>query len=125
MLVTHDTSQSFSGVPLGVSSVPSDFAAQQAVSAPHGFPPAAVVVGRGKWLGLDDEDRNSTLVGGVMPISVVVLLASLLPVALLYWRLDPKAPVREGGHIAPPDGPGLGVSPDPEMLGAPILDLTG
>ena len=40
-------------------------------------------------------------------------------------RLDPKAPVREGGHIAPPYGPGLGVSPDPEMLGAPILDLTG
>ena len=40
-------------------------------------------------------------------------------------RLDPKAPVREGGHIAPPQGPGLGVSPDPEMLGAPILDLTG
>ena len=55
-----------------------------------------VVVGRGKWLGLDDEDRNSTLVGGVMPISVVVLLASLLPVALLYWRLDPKAPPTGG-----------------------------
>ena len=39
--------------------------------------------------------------------------------------LDPKAPVREGGHIAPPDGPGVGVIPDPEMPGAPILDLTG
>ena len=45
-----------------------------------------VVVGRGKWLGLDDEDRNSTLVGGVMPISVVVLRVAP-PVALLYWRL--------------------------------------
>ncbi|MEC8105840.1 MAG: enolase C-terminal domain-like protein, partial [Pseudomonadota bacterium] len=40
-------------------------------------------------------------------------------------RLDPKAQVRVGGLIAPPDGPGLGVSPHPEMLGAPILDLTG
>ena len=49
----------------------------------------------------------------------------LRSVGLCRARLDPKAPVREGGHIAPPQGPGLGVSPDPEMLGAPILDLTG
>ena len=40
-------------------------------------------------------------------------------------RLDPKAPVHDGGHIVPTGGPGLCVSPDPKMLGAPILDLTG
>ena len=34
-------------------------------------------------------------------------------------RLDPKAPVRRNGRIAPPDGPGLGVTPDPERLGQP------
>ena len=41
-----------------------------------------------------------------------------------FW-LDPKAPVREGGHIAPPQGSGLGVSPGPVAHGTPILDLTG
>lgn len=35
-------------------------------------------------------------------------------------RLDPAAPVRARGRIAPPDGHGLGVSPDPDALGAPV-----
>ena len=35
-------------------------------------------------------------------------------------RLDPTAPSRENGRIAPPEGPGLGVSPDPDILGAPV-----
>jgi L-alanine-DL-glutamate epimerase-like enolase superfamily enzyme len=34
-------------------------------------------------------------------------------------RLDPKAPTRKAGRIAPPEGPGLGVSPDPDLLGQP------
>ena len=38
-------------------------------------------------------------------------------------RLDPSAPARSGGVIAPPDGPGLGVSPDMALLGAPVLEL--
>ena len=39
-------------------------------------------------------------------------------------RLDPAAPVRADGRIAPPEGVGLGVSPDVVALGAPaaILD---
>ena len=39
-------------------------------------------------------------------------------------RLAPDGPARKGGRIAPPDGIGLGVSPDREYLGAPdvILD---
>ncbi|MDX8457047.1 enolase C-terminal domain-like protein [Mesorhizobium sp. VK9D] len=34
-------------------------------------------------------------------------------------RLDPYAPARSGGRIAPPAGPGIGVNPDPEALGQP------
>ncbi|MEM8819762.1 MAG: mandelate racemase/muconate lactonizing enzyme family protein [Pseudomonadota bacterium] len=35
-------------------------------------------------------------------------------------RLDPNAPTRSDGWIAPPEGPGLGTSPDREVLGEPI-----
>ena len=38
-------------------------------------------------------------------------------------RLDPNAPAREAGRIAPPEGPGLGVTPDPDILGQPDLVL--
>ena len=38
-------------------------------------------------------------------------------------RICPDGPVRENGRIAPPDGPGLGVTPDFETLGTPILEL--
>lgn len=34
-------------------------------------------------------------------------------------RLDPHAPTRRNGRIAPPDGPGLGVTPDLDHLGPP------
>ncbi|MBI1386208.1 MAG: mandelate racemase [Rhizobiales bacterium] len=37
-------------------------------------------------------------------------------------RLDPSAPVRRAGRIAPPEGPGLGVTPDLEQLGPPVAD---
>lgn len=35
-------------------------------------------------------------------------------------RLDASAPVRRNGRIAPPEGAGLGVAPDADMLGQPI-----
>ncbi|WP_170506960.1 mandelate racemase/muconate lactonizing enzyme family protein [Ruegeria arenilitoris] len=38
-------------------------------------------------------------------------------------RLCQDAPNRENGRIAPPEGSGLGVSPDPEVLGSPILEI--
>ncbi len=38
-------------------------------------------------------------------------------------RLCPDAPTRKNGRIAPPDGPGLGVTPDLDILGSPILEL--
>ena len=38
-------------------------------------------------------------------------------------RLDPSAPTRVSGRIAPPEGPGLGVTPNPDSLGNPDLVL--
>ncbi len=38
-------------------------------------------------------------------------------------RLCPDSPNRENGRIAPPEGPGLGVAPDPDVLGSPILEI--
>ena len=39
-------------------------------------------------------------------------------------RLDPRGPVRDAGFISPPTGPGIGVTPDPDQLGQPVLDLS-
>ncbi|MEO1493768.1 MAG: enolase C-terminal domain-like protein [Pseudomonadota bacterium] len=38
-------------------------------------------------------------------------------------RLAPDCPVRDHGSILPPEGPGLGITPDLELLGAPDLIL--
>ncbi|MEO3415067.1 mandelate racemase/muconate lactonizing enzyme family protein [Roseovarius sp. CAU 1744] len=38
-------------------------------------------------------------------------------------RLAPDGPARQNGRITPPDGPGLGVTPDTEILGQPDLVL--
>ncbi len=39
-------------------------------------------------------------------------------------RLDPTAPSRQNGRIAPPEGPGLGLHIDAGTLGEPVLHLT-
>jgi len=39
-------------------------------------------------------------------------------------RLCPDAPIRQNGRIAPPEGPGLGVVPDPDILGVQIMEVT-
>jgi len=39
-------------------------------------------------------------------------------------RLCPDAPTRKNGRIAPPQGSGLGVTPDPDILGNPIWEAT-
>ena len=41
----------------------------------------------------------------------------------VHPRLAPAAPSRQNGRIAPPEGPGLGVTPDRDLLGSPILEL--
>ncbi|MEM7074585.1 MAG: mandelate racemase/muconate lactonizing enzyme family protein [Pseudomonadota bacterium] len=38
-------------------------------------------------------------------------------------RLAPEAPARKAGRIAPPEGPGLGITLDPGVLGTPDLTL--
>ncbi|MGR3514469.1 MAG: mandelate racemase/muconate lactonizing enzyme family protein [Paracoccaceae bacterium] len=38
-------------------------------------------------------------------------------------RVAPDCPTRENGRIAPPEGPGLGVTPDLDVLGQPLLEL--
>lgn len=38
-------------------------------------------------------------------------------------RIAPDCPTRANGRIAPPTGPGLGVTPDPACLGSPVLQL--
>lgn len=38
-------------------------------------------------------------------------------------RIAPDCPVRKDGRFAPPEGPGLGVTPDFDILGPPILEL--
>ncbi|MEM9343285.1 MAG: enolase C-terminal domain-like protein [Pseudomonadota bacterium] len=38
-------------------------------------------------------------------------------------RLCPDAPTRDNGRIAPPEGPGLGVTPDLDTLGPPVLEI--
>lgn len=40
--------------------------------------------------------------------------------AYVVPRVAPSAPVRRDGYIAPPSAPGLGVTPDPDLLGDPI-----
>ena len=38
-------------------------------------------------------------------------------------RLAPDAPTRNNGRISPPEGPGLGITPDIDVLGAPVCIL--
>ena len=38
-------------------------------------------------------------------------------------RIAPDCPVRKNGRITPPEGPGLGITPDLDLLGTPILEL--
>ena len=38
-------------------------------------------------------------------------------------RIAPDCPTRKDGRIAPPTGPGIGVNPDLDLLGTPILEL--
>ncbi|MEK9734000.1 MAG: enolase C-terminal domain-like protein, partial [Paracoccaceae bacterium] len=38
-------------------------------------------------------------------------------------HVAPDGPLCKNGRLAPPDAPGLGISPDPDILGAPDLVL--
>jgi L-alanine-DL-glutamate epimerase-like enolase superfamily enzyme len=51
------------------------------------------------------------------PLNVCDLSAYVTP------RIAPDCPVRDKGRIAPPDGPGLGITPDLDVLGTPVLEI--
>ena len=56
------------------------------------------------------------------PLSKIMNVCDLLGYVSL--RLDAAAPTREGSYISPSQAPGLGVNPDPQALGAPVLEMT-
>ena len=39
-------------------------------------------------------------------------------------RLDSSMPTRDSGYITPSTAPGIGVNPDLDLLGAPVLELS-
>ena len=39
-------------------------------------------------------------------------------------RLASSMPTRDGGYISPSTAPGIGVNPDLDLLGAPVLERT-
>lgn len=54
-------------------------------------------------------------------------IARVLNVCDLSGYVSPRiakgGPVRANGRITPPDGPGLGITPDRDLLGTPDLIL--
>ena len=76
-------------------------------------PPAglAVFVHGGYWQKFD-KSLWSHLAAGALGHGWAVALPS--------YTLAPDAPVRTNGRIAPPEGPGLGITPDAEALGQPV-----
>ena len=76
----------------------------------------AVTVGPGSFTGIRVGISAARAIGlavGVPVVGVSTLSAYVAP------RLDANAPVRRDGRISPPAGNGLGVAPDPSVLGAP------
>ncbi len=69
--------------------------------------------------------------GGDIVTAAIAHLAHSTPPALLFTATDfnsyvtvqvaDGAPRRQNGRLAAPDAPGLGVTPRPEVLGAPVL----
>jgi len=41
----------------------------------------------------------------------------------VYPRIAPDCPTRNDGRIAPPEGVGLGVTPDTNLLGSTVLEM--
>ena len=60
-------------------------------------------------------------VGASTPLNRVLNVCDLS--GYVAPRIAPDGPVRDTGRIRPPEGPGLGVSPDEAALGQPDLVL--
>lgn len=76
------------------------------------------------YSGLLEEETGQSVtwhVAASSPAQAVLNVCDLS--GYVYPRLDPDAPTRSGGRISPPAGPGLGVTPNPAVLGEPVLSL--
>lgn len=67
------------------------------------------------YMGVRRYDGCTPSLGASTPSSRIMNACDLS--SYVTPRLDPFAPARRSGHIAPPEGLGIGVNPDPEALG--------
>ena len=77
---------------------------------------------------IEDTWGSDTATGAALHLAAATPLSGIMNVcdlsAYVSPRLDAAAPTRKGGYISPSQAPGLGVSPDPQALGAPVLEMT-
>ena len=68
--------------------------------------------------GSDVTTAAALHLGAATPVNALMNVCDLS--GYVAPRLDARAPVRENGRIAPPHGPGLGVTPDADVLANPV-----
>ncbi|ESY10742.1 MULTISPECIES: enolase C-terminal domain-like protein [unclassified Mesorhizobium] len=70
---------------------------------------------------IEDTWGSDVTTGALLHLAAATPVSRLLNTCDLSGyvapRLDAGAPARIGGEISPPDGPGIGVNPDPDVLG--------
>jgi len=78
----------------------------------------------GAMMCIEDTWGSDIATAAALHLAAATPSAAVLNVCDLSFyawpRLDAAAPARQAGRIAPPDGPGLGVVPDPDQLGQPF-----
>ena len=72
--------------------------------------------------GSDITTATALHLGAATPMAGIMNVCDLS--GYVSPRLDPEAPSREGGYITASQAPGIGVNPDPDALGAPVLELS-
>lgn len=77
---------------------------------------------------VEDTWGSDVTTAALLHLGVATSPASLMNVCDLSGYVSPRlaesAPVRRDGRIAPPEGIGLGVAPDPDRLGAPVAEMS-
>jgi L-alanine-DL-glutamate epimerase-like enolase superfamily enzyme len=77
---------------------------------------------------IEDTWGSDITTGTALHLAAATPLSGIMNVCDLSGyvgpRLDPSAPTRDGGFITPSTAPGIGVNPDLDLLGAPVLELT-
>ena len=71
--------------------------------------------------GSDITTSTAIHLGAATPPAAVLNVCDLS--GYVYPRLDETGPTREDGRIKPSEKPGHGITPDPELLGEPVLEL--